>query len=60
VRPQYLPLFGEGVTNVMPHGSAQQRMQFANTATSATLSMWLGIWGCVALFILHINRIRVK
>lgn len=57
VRLQYLPLFGEGVANVMPHGSAQQLMQFANTATSATLSMWLGIWGCVALFILHINKV---
>ncbi len=60
VRPQYLPLFGESIANVMPNGSVQQPMQFANTATSATLSLWMGIWGCLALFILHINKVRER
>ncbi|MFS1703390.1 marine proteobacterial sortase target protein [Alteromonas sp. AMM-1] len=58
VRPQLLPLFGEPVANVMPDGALQQRMQFANTATSATLTFWLGLWGVLAMFILHFNRVR--
>lgn len=50
-RPLQVPLSTQAIDNVMSHGSGQQPVMFANTATSATLTFWLGLLGCVAAFL---------
>lgn len=58
VRPITVPLLSEGIANVMPHGSTQQAVMFANTATTATLTFWLGTAGYCGLLLLRLTRRR--
>ncbi|GGF81237.1 marine proteobacterial sortase target protein [Alteromonas lipolytica] len=55
-RPIKSPLRSQSIANVMPAGSAQQAVMFAQTASTATLSFWLGLLGCSLLGVLSLHK----